>query len=69
MIAGVWKVLVAVGDVVSHDAVLVILEAMKMEVAVRSPKTGQKFKVDAVLKDPGEQVQAGDGLVLLKAIA
>jgi biotin carboxyl carrier protein len=69
MIAGVWKVLVAVGDIVSQETVLVILEAMKMEVSIRSPKPGQKFKVDAIFKDPGERVQAGDPLILLNPVA
>ncbi|KAL1908637.1 hypothetical protein Sste5344_005461 [Sporothrix stenoceras] len=36
MIASVWKVSVAIGDIVRSGTVLVILEAMKMEIAMRA---------------------------------
>lgn len=66
MIASVWKVSVAIGDIVQSGSVLVILEAMKMEIAMRAPSTAaERFKVEAILKEPGERVQAGDGLLLL----
>ena len=59
----------AEGDIVSDDTVLVILEAMKMEISLRSPKCNEKFRVSAVLKDPGERVVPGDELILLRPIA
>lgn len=68
MIASVWKVSVAIGDIVQSGAVLVILEAMKMEIAMRTPgAAADRFKVEAILKAPGDRVQAGDGLLLLSA--
>ncbi|KAH8172499.1 carboxyltransferase domain, subdomain A and B domain-containing protein [Sarocladium implicatum] len=76
MIASVWKILVEVGDVVTSESVLVILEAMKMEVSIRGPpvvagglsdKVSQRYTVDAVLKQPGDRVQNGDTLLLLRA--
>jgi biotin carboxyl carrier protein len=81
MIASVWKILVAVGDVVTSESVLVVLEAMKMEVSIKGPasssastgadaggKGRQQYKIDAVLKQPGDQVQNGDTLLLLRAV-
>jgi biotin carboxyl carrier protein len=38
--ANVWKVEVAVGDQVSADQTLAILESMKMEIPVEAPKAG-----------------------------
>ena len=40
MVANVWKVLVSEGDHVDQEDTLVILESMKMEIAVLSETTG-----------------------------
>lgn len=69
MIASVWKVLVAVGDVITRESVLVVLEAMKMEISIRGPAAGQGLRVSAILKEPGERVQAGEALLLLSKVA
>ncbi|MCL8025278.1 urea carboxylase [Nocardioides bruguierae] len=64
-VANVWKVDVAEGDVVEEGAVLVRLEAMKMESHVTAPAAG---RVVAVTATPGTQVAPGDALVVLAAL-
>ena len=49
-----------VGDIVSKEDVLLVLEAMKMEVAVKAPVGG---KVEAVKVTQGERVTAGQLLM------
>jgi 3-methylcrotonyl-CoA carboxylase alpha subunit len=60
----VRKVLVAVGDSVAKGAVLLILEAMKMEHAIRAPREGRVLKIafaEGDLVDAGvELVEIGD---------
>ena len=41
MTANVWKVQVAVGDTVAEGDVVVILEAMKMEIPVEAEEDGR----------------------------
>lgn len=38
--ANVWKIEVTIGDVVTRDQVLAILESMKMEIPVEAPAAG-----------------------------
>jgi propionyl-CoA carboxylase alpha chain len=52
----VGRLLVAVGDTVADDDVLLTLEAMKLEHAVRAPVSGM---VDQLLVGPGDQVETG----------
>jgi urea carboxylase len=61
--ANIWKVMVSPGDRVDADQVVVIVEAMKMEVAVRSPQSGI---VKAVCCAVGRPVAAGDILLVLE---
>lgn len=61
-VANVWKVEVAVGDLVEEGKTLVALEAMKMETYVTAPRDGV---VAAVLAQPGVQVAPGDALIVL----
>lgn len=68
MISNVWKVEVQVGDVIPAGHVVVILEAMKMEIAVRSPSSPGSYKVEEILKESGDTVEAGDVLILLRKI-
>ena len=58
----VLEVLVSPGDVVSAGQVLVLLEAMKMELAVPAPAAGT---VTAVLVAAGDLVARGQALVEL----
>lgn len=70
MIAGVWKVLVTKGSIIAADEVIVILEAMKMEISVRAPSStiAETYRVEATIAQTGQKVVAGDRLVLLRAL-
>lgn len=62
-IAGsVWKIEVAVGDSVGEDDPLVILESMKMEIPLLSPRSGV---VKEILVAEGEPIAEGDVAVIL----
>jgi 3-methylcrotonyl-CoA carboxylase alpha subunit len=63
MPATVRRVQVAPGDEVRRGDVLIVLEAMKMEMPVRAPADG---RVTAVNCREGEMVQAGQDLVDLE---
>ncbi len=58
----VWKILVAVGDQVGEGDELLILELMKMEIAVEAPHGGA---VVALAVEEGAVVQEGDLLITL----
>ncbi len=58
----VWQVLVEVGQDVSEEEDLLILESMKMEIPVSAPQDG---KVSEILVQPGQPVQEGQVLVKL----
>ncbi|HET8740428.1 MAG TPA: biotin carboxylase N-terminal domain-containing protein [Acidimicrobiia bacterium] len=53
----------SVGDQIEDGAILVVMEAMKMEHALRSPHAGV---VTQVLCSPGDQVEAGAVLVVVE---
>jgi propionyl-CoA carboxylase alpha chain len=59
----VIRVDVAVGDMVSEGQVLVVMEAMKMEHALRAPHDGT---VSQVLSEPGDQVDADAILIVVE---
>jgi biotin carboxyl carrier protein len=56
MVANVWKVVAAEGAEVSDGDTLVILESMKMEIPVTSPKAGKVTKIHV---KEGQTVQEG----------
>lgn len=63
-IAGsVWKIEVAVGDSVSEDDPLIVLESMKMEIPLLAPRAGV---VREILVAEGEPVAEGDIAVILE---
>ena len=62
MVANVWKVVVATGDIVSDGDTLVILESMKMEIPVLAELAGT---VSEVAVAEGDVVQEGDVLVVV----
>ncbi|KAF5848147.1 hypothetical protein GGP41_005603 [Bipolaris sorokiniana] len=67
--ANVWKVEVKEGDVLGEATVIVILEAMKLEISVKTPESvakAGKIKVEKVLVKPGDTVSAGGHLMLLR---
>ena len=55
-----WKVVVKEGQRVGADETLMILESMKMEIPVSSPKAGRVAKIHV---KEGETVQEGQLLV------
>ncbi len=57
----VWQVLVEVGQQVSEEEDLLILESMKMEIPVSAPRDGV---IAEILVSPTQTVQ--DGQVLLR---
>ncbi|KAK4869321.1 hypothetical protein LT330_006321 [Penicillium expansum] len=71
--ANVWKVNFADGSVIRSAQVVVILEAMKMEVSVsyngdKTDGINESFRIEKVLVQPGDTVRAGDALVFLRNI-
>jgi acetyl-CoA carboxylase biotin carboxyl carrier protein len=62
-IAGsVWKIEVAVGDIVAEEDSLLILESMKMEIPLLAPRAGTVMEI---LVQEGEAVAEGDIAVIL----
>ena len=62
--ANVWQVLVQPSSHVEKGEKLVVLEAMKMEIAITAPASGT---ITEILCTPGKQVAQGQALCLLKA--
>jgi len=64
----VWKVTVAEGDQLDANATVAILEAMKLEIAVRAEDGvgGEGAVVEKLLVRPGDVVKGGDGIVLVR---
>lgn len=65
MVANVWKVVAAPGDVVQAGDTLVILDSMKMEIPVVSEDGG---KVTQLAVAEGDVVQEGDLIALLERL-
>lgn len=62
-IAGnIWMIEVAVGDDVSEDHLIVIMESMKMEIPIHTKKAG---KVTEIKVSEGDFVNEGDVLVII----
>jgi propionyl-CoA carboxylase alpha chain len=62
----VVRVEVEPGQKVSGGQVLLVLEAMKMEHTIRSPRDGVVSEVDCA---PGDQVEAGAVLVIVRDVS
>ena len=63
-IAGsVWKIEVAIGDSVAEDDPLIVLEAMKMEIPLLSPRAGV---VREILVVEGDPISEDDVAVILE---
>ena len=62
MSGSVWKVLVEPGQHVEAGTPLLVVEAMKMELAVTAPVAGT---VKSLRCAPGKAVTPGDALLLL----
>lgn len=63
MAGNVWKVLVKVGDVVTEDQDIVILESMKMEIPISTEVAGS---IQEVKVAKGNFVNEGDVIVVIK---
>jgi len=61
--ANVWQVLVQPRNYVQKGEKLVVLEAMKMEIAIVAPAAGV---VTEILCAPGKQVTQGQAICLVK---
>jgi acetyl-CoA carboxylase biotin carboxyl carrier protein len=59
----VWKIEVAVGDVIEEGDTVVVLESMKMEMPVEAEDEGT---VKEILVEEGQSVSEGDPLVVLE---
>lgn len=53
----VWKVEVGVGDRVAEGDILVILESMKMEIPVESPRAGTVAELRVAPDEPVQEDQ------------
>ncbi|MFQ5850188.1 MAG: biotin/lipoyl-binding carrier protein [Candidatus Binatia bacterium] len=57
MVGKVLKIERGVGDQVNEDDVLIVMEAMKMEIPVVAPLSGTVKRINV---SPGQAVEAGD---------
>ncbi|KAI9368323.1 allophanate hydrolase subunit 2-domain-containing protein [Aspergillus egyptiacus] len=64
--ANVWKVEIKEGDKLEEGQVAVILEAMKLEIAVRSESLVAGGVVEKILVQQGDSIEAGKPLVLVR---
>ncbi|HEY0357951.1 MAG TPA: biotin/lipoyl-binding carrier protein [Mycobacteriales bacterium] len=62
MVANVWKIVAAVGDTVSEDDTILILESMKMEIPVHPEGSGT---VTQLAVNEGDVVQEGDLIAVI----
>ena len=63
-IAGnVWKIEKAVGDSLSEEEVILILESMKMEIPVEAPRAGRLSEVRVA---EGDSVEEGTVLAVIE---
>ncbi|KAL2818224.1 putative urea amidolyase [Aspergillus cavernicola] len=65
--ANVWKVLVQEGDILQAGTVVSILEAMKMEINVVTDGQLAGGKVVKVLIKPGDAIESGKPVILVKS--
>ena len=61
-----WQIKVAIGDVVKVDDVLVIVESMKMEIAITAQVNG---KISQIICTQGNPVAPGQALLIIEELA
>lgn len=61
-----WKIEVKEGNRISKDQVVAVLEAMKLEIAVRAEQSADGATVEKILVKPNDVVEAGKPLVLVR---
>ena len=59
----VWKILVSVGDSITPEQPIIVLESMKMEVTIGASRAGRVREVRCI---EGRPVNAGETLVVLE---
>lgn len=59
----VWKLVARVGDRVTEDQALVIVESMKMEIPITAPEDGV---VEAIRIAEGDAISEGDRVIVLR---
>ncbi len=59
----VWKIEKTVGDQVSEEEVILIIESMKMEIPVESPVSA---RIAEIRVEEGQSIEEGDVLVVLE---
>ena len=59
----IWQLAVAPGDRVQAGDTLLIIESMKMEIAVQALEAGT---IVSIQREPGQQVKAGQCLLVLE---
>ncbi len=64
MTGTIWKIQKSVGDAVEQDEILIIIEAMKMEIPVMAPEAGT---VAEILVEEGAMIADGDVVMRLNA--
>ena len=64
MDANVWKIEVKEGMLLEANQVVVILEAMKLEVSIRVPCSLDGARVKKIAASPGTSIQVGAKLIL-----
>lgn len=67
--ANIWKVEVKQGEVIEKDQVVVILEAMKLEIAVRADPAAVGTTVEKMLVQQGDSIEAGKPLLLTRKVS
>ena len=56
------------GQEIKPSQTVAILEAMKLEIAVKAPEDQKRAKVEKLLVTPGETVRAGGRIALLRSL-
>jgi urea carboxylase len=64
--ANVWKIEVKEGDKIKLEQVVSILEAMKLEIPVKAEESMEGAVVEKMISKPGETVEAGKPIMLLR---
>lgn len=65
MHASIYKIKIQKGDTLNNGDIMLILEAMKMEINIAVSAAQAGLVVDSVVVAPGDVVKPGDVLVVL----
>jgi len=62
----VWEIVAKEGSIVNAGDIIIILEAMKMEISVQAPQDSGRYTLATLLVKKGDMVDPGDLLAGLK---